>query len=151
MELAKLQKKARAPQASECVLNKHSNLLECKFCVLDSGEQRQALDSDDPDFVRQLLLGAAVRYDKIDAESDKYLIEAELRRWLTVLNYGTPPNDMEVDDVYTKVNKHRKGLGLTTNDDRLLFREDFMLITFDYYLAMGPEHMRRVFTDLLRT
>lgn len=151
MEMAKLKKKARAPQASECNFNKGSNLIECKFCVLDAGEQRQALDSDDPDFVKQLLLGAAVRYDKVDAETDKYLIESELRRWLTVLNYGTPPNEMEMDDVYAKVDKHRKSLGLTTNDDRLLFREDFMLITFDYYLAMGPEHMRRVFTDLLRT
>ena len=151
MDMPKLKKKAKAAQASQCILNKSSNLLECKFCVLDPGEQRQALDSADPDFVRSVLLGAAVRYGKVAADSDKYLIEAELRRWLTVLNYGTPPNDMEVDDVYAKVKKHRTSLGLTTNDERLLFREDFMLITFDYYLAMGPEHMRRVFTDLLRT
>lgn len=151
ISLDKLQKKARAAQPSKCVKNRSTNLIECKFCVLDPGEQRQATDSDDPEFVRQLLLGAALRYDKVDREGDKYLTEAELRRWLTVLNYGTPPSDMEVDDVYAKVHKHRGSIGLSTNDERLLFREDFMLITFDYYLAMGPEHMRRVFTDLLRT
>ena len=84
-------------------------------------------------------------------ESDKYLVESELRRWLTVLNYGTAPNEMEVDDVYAKIRKHRESLHLSNNEERLVFRDDFMLITFDYYLAMGPEHMRRVFTDLLRT
>ena len=60
---------------------------------------------------------------------------------------------MEIDDIYMKVHKHRSSIGLATGAtvDRLLFREDFMLLVFDYYLAMGPEHMRRVFTDLLRT
>lgn len=151
MDLAVLKKKARATTASECIFNKHTSLIECKFSVLDAGEQRQALDSVDPDFVRELLLGAAIQYDKIEVESDKYLVESELRRWLTVLNYGTAPNEMEVDDVYAKIRKHRESLHLSNNEERLVFRDDFMLITFDYYLAMGPEHMRRVFTDLLRT
>jgi hypothetical protein len=153
MPMEKLQKKARAQQASKCDFNKASQMIECKYCVLDAGEQRQALDSDDEEFVKALLYSAAVRYDKISAEEDKYLTEVEIRRWLTVLNYGLNPNDMEIDDIYQKVHKHRSSIGLATGatDDRLLFREDFMLLVFDYYLAMGPEHMRRVFTDLLRT
>ena len=153
LDLAKLHKKARAPQASECVFNSQARLIECKYCVLDSGEMRQALDSDDPDFVRQLLLGAAVRYDKNDAEEDKYLTAEEVARWLTVLNYGDSPTELELDDVFSKVKRHRTSLGLSTGatDDRLLFREDFMLLTFDYYLAMTPGHMRDVFIDLLRT
>ena len=50
-------------------------MIECKYCVLDAGEQRQALDSDDVDFVKALLYSAAVRYDKVSAEGDKYLTE----------------------------------------------------------------------------
>jgi hypothetical protein len=46
-----------------------------------------------------MLMSAAVRYDKVDEETDKYLLESELRRWLTVLNYGAEPSDMDVDDV----------------------------------------------------
>ena len=55
--------------------------------------------------------------------------------------------------VYAKIRKHRESLNLSTValEDRQVYRDDFLLVVFDYYLAMGPEHMRKVFIDLLRT
>ena len=55
--------------------------------------------------------------------------------------------------MYAKIRKHRESLNLSTValEDRQVYRDDFLLVVFDYYLAMGPEHMRKVFIDLLRT
>ena len=55
--------------------------------------------------------------------------------------------------VYAKIRKHRESLNLSTValEERQVYRDDFLLVVFDYYLAMGPEHMRKVFIDLLRT
>ena len=55
--------------------------------------------------------------------------------------------------MYAKIRKHRESLNLSTValEERQVYRDDFLLVVFDYYLAMGPEHMRKVFIDLLRT
>ena len=84
---------------SACVRNARSGFLECEYCGLDDSDRKRAQQSDSREELEEMLMSAAVRYDKVDEETDKYLLESELRRWLTVLNYGAEPSDMDVDDV----------------------------------------------------
>ena len=99
MSIEQLQKAAKSPQASACVRNARSGFLECEYCGLDDSDRKRAQQSDSREELEEMLMSAAVRYDKVDEETDKYLLESELRRWLTVLNYGAEPSDMDVDDV----------------------------------------------------
>ena len=41
--------------------------------------------------------------------------------------------------VYAKIRKHRESLNLSTValEERQVYRDDFLLVVFDYYLAMG--------------
>ena len=73
-----------------------------------------------------------------------------LSMWLAVLNGGEAPTDEDLDDGIEKLDEYRQKTGGDTCQDILCF-EEFILVTFDFYLAFGPARMRAVFTDFLLT
>ena len=46
---------------------------------------------------------------------------------------------------------HCRGVFFALGADRVVCGADFLLVTFDYFAALGPLYMRAIFTDLLLT
>ena len=44
---------------------------------------------------------------------------------------------------------HCRGVFFALGADRVVCGADFLLVTFDYFAALGPLYMRAIFTDLL--
>ena len=84
----------------------------------------------------------------LDEDEDELLTEDELKTWLTVLNHGQAPEDDEVEQCLEVLDDYRRSLGAGATDGQLE-ESDFLLVTFDYYIACGPMYMRALFTDLL--
>lgn len=74
----------------------------------------------------------------------------QFTRWVTVLNYGEAPSAEDMDDVVENLDGYREEAGAEVSDG-LFEISDFLLLTFDYYLALGCTHMRCIFIDLLLT
>eukprot|EP01051_Picozoa_sp_SAG22_P010314 SAG22_NODE_919_length_6498_cov_3.971402_3_plen_126_part_00 len=76
----------------------------------------------------------------------------QFTRWITVLNYGEVPSQADMDDVVDNLDKYRELLSEDADPtDGEFDLGDFLLLTFDYYLALGCTHMRCIFIDLLLT
>ena len=78
------------------------------------------------------------------------LTEDELRIWITVLNHGEAPSDEDLEEVIETLDNYREEQGAEGSEGQLEL-SDFLLVTFDYYLAMGAARMRALYIDLLLT
>ena len=78
------------------------------------------------------------------------LTEDELRIWITVLNHGEAPSDEDLEEVIETLDNYREEMG-AEGTEGVLELSDFLLVTFDYYLAMGAARMRALYIDLLLT
>ena len=79
-----------------------------------------------------------------------FMTGEELELWVSVLNHGQKPTIEELADVVATLDQYKLAYGADSTDG-CFEEEDFMLVTFDYYLAFGHERMRALFTDLLLT
>jgi chromosome segregation ATPase len=90
-----------------------------------------------------------------------YITEEGMKTWLHVLNGGKPPGngatcteapspEKDYEETVANLDEYREALG--AQETCGVFEEsDFLLVTFDYYLALGYVRMRQVWIDLLLT
>ena len=87
-------------------------------------------------------------FNFLDENEDQLLDVDELKIWLTVLNHGQEPSQEDIDQCMETLDEYREMLG-ADGTEGVLENSDFLLVTFDYYLALGKMYMRALFTDLI--
>ena len=76
---------------------------------------------------------------RINSDEEKFLCAKELGLWLAICNCGDKATDGETENCFTKLREHRELQDRPTAqcDKKRVDWRDFLVITFDYYLAFG--------------
>ena len=89
-------------------------------------------------------------FEMLDEDEDELLDEDQLRLWITTLSHGERCTDAELEEVMDNLDAYRASLEADPTEG-VLEISDFLLVTLDFYLALGKQRMRSLFCDLILT